>query len=70
MQNQTRLITSKFNFMPVKKERKKYMLVEIAWKQKDIKAAAGAVNLSVAKFSQVQIQNAVNKHNLKQKTLV
>jgi hypothetical protein len=56
--------------MPVKKERKKYMLVEIAWKQKDIKAAAGAVNLSVAKFSQVQIQNAVNKHNLKQKTLV
>lgn len=53
-----------------KAKRKKYLLVEIAWDQKDIRSAAGAANISVAKFCQVQVKNAVERFKSRQLRLL
>jgi len=55
---------------PVKKKRPKYMLVEIAWDLKDIRAAAKHQNLSSAKFAQIQVKNAVERFTSKQLRLI
>lgn len=56
--------------MPKKKQRPKYMLVEIAWEVKDLREAAAAKNLSSAKFAQIQVKNAVERFKTKQLALI
>ena len=60
----------KFPVMAKQIKKKKYMLVEIAWDLKDIKAAAGQLNVKPAKFAQIQVKNAVERFKTKQLALI
>ena len=56
--------------MAKKIKKKKYMLVEIAWDLKDIKAAADQLNLKPAKFAHIQVKNAVERFKTKQLSMI
>lgn len=50
-------------------KKKKYMLVEISWDLKDIRAAAAVQNVKPAKFAQIKVKNAVERFKIKQLAL-